>query len=646
MFAALVIERERAGLEDVPALLLSWVQNAGGFAAFAVAIWVVVYVLRRPAATDTRRPSWVGTLILVGVLGTVVGYVVYGLASVPTLLSEAAAAAPDPTGATPPPPAEGPNVVAEIGMTVGGAFALFTVGLPFLLNLGALRGRRVWAMARLSFKEAVRRRVLWVFSAMLLVILFGSWFITSKPEDQVRTYVWVVFLAMSVLLLVTASLLAAFSIPTDMRNQTSHTILTKPVERLEYVLGRFLGHALLMTLVLAVMALVSLVYIFRGVNPDAAAESLKARQPLWGTLEFEGTKEKHKAENVGREWDYRSYISAAHPQAVAQGVAEQAAIWSFPRVPAALGDRDRVRCEFTFDIYRTTKGSENRGVYCTFTFQTAGYDPAREEERRQEQARLRQQNKPEAEVQRELAGKYGIYVVPAKEVHDYHTQSLELPGALFKSVPASAGGERQPDLRVRVKVDRESITQFVGMARPDFYVRLDDDRGGAQNLWFALNFYKGAFGVWLLVCLVVGLAVAASTYLSGVITWLLVAFVLLCGVFREHFVDVAEGRSIGGAGMESLVRLSQGINPTVPMEDTASKSLAETSDAVFRWGMRRVISAIPDVSAFTLSHYVEEGFNISGADLFISFLYLLGYLVPAAVLGYYLIRWREIASTM
>jgi hypothetical protein len=250
---------------------------------------------------------------------------------------------------------------------VGG---LLAAGLPFALGLASVRFRRIWALAKLSFKEAIRNRVLYGFSAMLLVLLFGSWFIPYKPEYQVRSYVGVVYWVMKILLLVTAIILAAFSIPTDIRRQTIHTIVTKPVERFEIVLGRFFGFTALMTLVLILMTSVSVVYVLRGVDPEAAAESLKAREPLYGTLHFENTGSAEKGTNVGREWDYRSYITAAAPNSD-----PQAAIWDFPNVPRSLADRDSVRCEFGFDIYRTTKGFENRGVSCKFEFQTANFNP-------------------------------------------------------------------------------------------------------------------------------------------------------------------------------------------------------------------------------------------------------------------------------
>src|SRR5262249_5989827 len=152
-------------------------------------------------------------------------------------------------------------------------------------------------------------------------------------------------------------ILASFSLPADIRNQTIHTVVTKPVERFEIVLGRFVGFAGLMTAILLVMTAVSLVYVLRGVNPEAAAESLKARGPVYGDRSLEGTTNTEKGESVGREWDYRSYISGPMP-----GQSPQYAIWSMKDLPAGLGDRKAVRCEYTLDVYRTTKGEENRGV--------------------------------------------------------------------------------------------------------------------------------------------------------------------------------------------------------------------------------------------------------------------------------------------
>src|SRR5262249_32482302 len=306
--------------------------------------------------------------------------------------------------------------IAETCLTLAGACALLVVLLPFTANMVRFRARRIWGLAKLSFKEAVRRRVLWVFLALLLVLLFASWFIQSKSEDQVRTYVQVVSFSMSVLLLVVAALLASFGIPTDMKQQTIHTILTKPVERFEVVLGRFLGYIGLLTLILVVVSAVSLLYVLRGIDPDAAYESLKARETMFGDLEFEGTKDRDKATNVGKPWEYRTYIFGPEPQQPTQ-----CGVWQFTDLKS-LADRKKVRCEFTFDIYRTTKGRINEGVFCTFFVQTAGFDPSQKQAYDNERRAERQ--KPGAdfeEIDNRLAEKYGCFELASKEIRNLHT---------------------------------------------------------------------------------------------------------------------------------------------------------------------------------------------------------------------------------
>src|SRR5690606_29486888 len=130
----------------------------------------------------------------------------------------------------------------------------------------------------------------------------------------------------------------------------------------------------LMTLEPVVMTGLSLLYVVRGIHPEAAAESLKAREPLYRTHRFEHLQDERTAINVGREWAYRNYIQRPLP-----GQQPQTACWDFLHVPAYLGNRDQVLCEYSFDIYRTTKGEEGRDVACTFRFFTWRYERGNED---------------------------------------------------------------------------------------------------------------------------------------------------------------------------------------------------------------------------------------------------------------------------
>ena len=308
MFAVLFLERDPLRLQDLPLGLWHWVQTVGGFAMVGLLAWLVFGWYRRRPADRARTPRSQVAFVTACIVVAIVAYAlllpfrIYEIVQYTSgnaFLDERFQSHN-----------AGPIEVVwkaqaqEFQSTclfVGGLAALVVVLAPFVQNIFALRWRRIFALAGLSFKEALRRRVLWAFSALLLVFLFGSWFISgrAKPEDQLRTYVQLVFWAMTPLLLFTSVLLAAFSIPADIRQQTIHTVLTKPVQRFEVFLGRVLGFGALMSLVLLFMTGFSLLYVLRGVDPDAAAESLKARAPVFGALSYENTEKATAGVNVG-----------------------------------------------------------------------------------------------------------------------------------------------------------------------------------------------------------------------------------------------------------------------------------------------------------------------------------------------------------
>jgi ABC-type transport system involved in multi-copper enzyme maturation permease subunit len=704
MFAALTLDREPMTLtwETFLSSLISWTQVVGGFAMLGLVLWLIIYTTargrsegrvsflvfptnpllapifvlvivpifllsarqRKALAADLRtetaaRGAFATILFVTSVGWATVGYLFLLALYAPELVHWL-------TSDTVPPAAPAWRQLAQsLLWTVAGAFAIFAVLLPILADLVQLKLslRRVWAIARLSFKEAVRRKVLWVFLALLLVVLFGSWFIQNKPEDQVRTYVQVVFLAMALVMLFLAALIAGFGIPDDIRQQTIHTVLTKPVHRFEIFLGRFLGYTLLMTGALVVVSALGLLYVLRTINPEAAEESLKAREPLYGNLAYQGTKDKEKGENVGREWEYRGYIIG---KAANSTDPTQYAVWAFRDVPGSLAQRPTTRLEFALDIYRTHKGVEGQGVFCTFYVESWRFDhenPVMMEKYRARKKALEEALEPD--VPGKLAEELGYYEFASKEIQDFHTQLIDVPAGVFANAarPPQKGDRddeaRMTDLqrrrewpaaplRVRVRVDPVSAGQFVGMARRDLYFRLDtDDQGAGNKLRFCLNFFKGNFGLWLRLCLIIGLAVALSTYLSGVITLLTTAVLFVFGFFVEFITDVALRRNIGGGPIEATMRLLKrpgGEALAMPLDESASAQVATGIDSAFSWSLRRALGVIPDVAQYSFTDFVAEGVAISGSQMGWALWELVRYLLPWAVLAYYLLRWREVAG--
>ncbi len=127
------------------------------------------------------------------------------------------------------------------------------LGALFLLMLFEAEGP-VWAIAKLSFKEAVRSQVLWIFLIGVLPFVFPlQWFATAKTKssDELRSITSFVTIVLSLLTLIPALLVTAFGIPNDIKNLNIYTVVSKPVLRFEIVLGRFVGYVSLMTLVMA-----------------------------------------------------------------------------------------------------------------------------------------------------------------------------------------------------------------------------------------------------------------------------------------------------------------------------------------------------------------------------------------------------------
>jgi hypothetical protein len=417
-----------------------------------------------------------------------------------------------------------------------------------------------------------------------------------------------------------------------------------------------------MTLVLVVLTGASLLWVLREVNPAAAAESLKAREPLYGELRFENTESEGKGINVGREWDYRSHITKAAP-----GQEPPTARWDFPSVPGSLADREGgVQFEYTFDVYRTTKGEkEGADVTCAVRLFTWRYQRGNDlafkrfrdgpDDALQKEFGLSADEVPKRGPERDsfLAEKFGYYEIEGQPVTDYHTQNFTVPVGLFRNVRTADPdleqqlkdrGQGRVDLQVRVTC--ESPTQYVGMARYDLYARLDDPRSEWEKTRFAWNFFKGAFGLWLKLALVIALAVVLSTYLSGVITLLVVAVLFFGGLNLDFINSVALGTNYGGGPTEAALRiLRRELSGASVQESTATtEQIINQSDMLFRGFLRVTLRMIPDVERFTFTDKVAEGFNISGGEVGRNLLLLLAYLLPWFMLAFYLMRWREVAN--
>lgn len=681
LFGILQLDRgEPLGYGNLAGLIQAWLQDAGGFAALGLVVYLL-YALSVPThksvSEKMRVPIPTLMVVMAGlaflcyapIAGILLGELITGKTWTSVL------GMPFDPPQPPPPPAGSPIKVEPPAwhwqlrpmlLMVGGLFALIGILQPFVTDALKLRWRRIWALSRLSFKEAIRYRVQWLGLLILPVFLFRNvWMTGVRPVDEFRTLVIVSSWVILLLVLALANLLVSLSLPDDIKRSTIHTVVTKPVERFEILLGRFLGYSALMTVALAGLTAVSLVMINTAtIDERAEEETAKARVPVRGKLEFKSRRDEFEGTNVGREFEYRKYI-AGHP------LSPQRAVWSFASVPAGLASApgDKVPVEFTFDIFRMTKGEENRGVDVALRFVTHACPQLRPRadqagewqwgnadayERYRQEVRAFQEKgiNPEAakpgtpawDAANQLAEKYGFFEIRGKNVYDYEVTVVEVPTGLFKNARSGDPGKEQgkdgveqPRPRFSVYVKCESGGQLLGMAEPDLYLL-------EGNKSFSQNFVKAMIGLWCRMCIVIGLAVACSTYLSAVLAMLAVAVIFLTGYFTDHLNDVAYNRSIGGGPFESMSRLVRAEAPTVPSSESAGTKLLQGADQFWGWVIRRVQNVIPDVESFSWTHFVSEGFNINTEFLILNILVTIGYLLPWGVLAYYLMKSREIAA--
>src|SRR5262249_8901370 len=151
---------------DVLPGVMVWFQVVGGFCLLSILLFLLLGWPRLRRQDRDSVPAFQRLLFLAL---TLVGAACYGVARLFAPLSLRR----DPRG-------KGGRFAAggyESMMTIGGVSCVLAIAIAFVPGLVTLRWRRIFALAKLSFKEAVRRKVLYFFAACFLIFLFPTWFL-------------------------------------------------------------------------------------------------------------------------------------------------------------------------------------------------------------------------------------------------------------------------------------------------------------------------------------------------------------------------------------------------------------------------------------------------------------------------------------
>lgn len=565
---------------------------------------------------------------------------------------------------------------SRYGLLRGGDVTYKTIS-EGLRELFQTSPRRIWAIARLAVKESMRRRVVVALGVFFLFLLFANWFLTPERPDPARLYLSVVLTASTYLVLGVALVLSAFSLPGDFKSKTIYTVVTKPVRAGEIILGRIIGFTIVITVLLAIMGVGSYIFVVRSLdhshtidavgfevlkspNGDSIGQKgstsrdsrsnghkheitlnaegdgttavvnghthdvetvgegkfrvsgpagfIRARVPQYGKLRFidRSGAAKDTGISVGSEWTYRSFIDGNTPAT---------AIWLFDNVSDALdpgvpeGERS-LQLALIVRVFRTHKGTIGQALQGTI-----------------------QLRNPESGLTSEPLSfdaqdaQVDDFVIPRKQ---YAVQSREEID-LFKDLVSKDG-----QLEVLVKcLDRG---QYFGFAQADMYIRHPDGSPIA-------SFAKVCISIWVQAVIVVAVGVTISTLVSGPVAMLFVVGFIIIGFWRADFVDIATGKSYGGGPAESIVRIATQANVMTPLDDTLLNNLVTGFDRfISKPIMWAVAQCLPDFSAFSTVRYAADGYNVPWNRVFQDVTTCLGYVVGLSILGYFLLRTREVAK--
>ena len=145
----------------------------------------------------------------------------------------------------------------------------------------------IWAIATTTVGEAVRRRVLLIILmiGVLLLSIIPSLSVLSARAEQ-ATMISTMYAVLRGTSALIAIVLTIYMIPNEIERRTIYTILSKPVMRWQFLVGKYLGAVLSLLLMIVLMSTVMVVLFAIFQKPDAARLKDVATQPIFYFLEM------------------------------------------------------------------------------------------------------------------------------------------------------------------------------------------------------------------------------------------------------------------------------------------------------------------------------------------------------------------------
>jgi ABC-type transport system involved in multi-copper enzyme maturation permease subunit len=552
--------------------------------------------------------------------------------------------------------------------------------------------RRILALSRLAFKEAIRRRVLFVIGLFVVILLLAGWFLNPESDDPARLYISFVLTATNYLVLALALFISAFSLPQDIESRTIYTIVTKPVRATEIVLGRMLGFVAVGTVMLVPMGLASYLFVIRGLdhthlevveaeevdgritgetdyvrkhfhtftiepgetqgltnfvrghrhvvtrNDDGSFDIgpptgyLRARIPSYGEIKFydRSGEQKDAGIDVGAERLAGGYSNA--------GMARLIGLSQGPRKMehGYVEGGTLAMAEFTFDNVTPERFPDSIPVDLS----------------------IRAYRSYKGDIESGIRGSLtmrnpdtGAEANPVPfTVEEYQIDERQLP---LDIEGTDADGQTRmlnvyedlvtEDGRLQILLKCLDRSQYLGVTKSGVYLRPAESS-------FGWNFTKAYLSIWLQMTMIIAFGVMFSTFLSGPVAMVVTAVCVLLGFSAEsiydtrHYIDSPINR--GGGPIESLVRLVKQDAMTTQLDvEGAAAVVIQSADAVIVYTLDAVATALPNLPRMVrTAEYAASGIDIFGAVLGRHGVATAGYVLLAFLISYFFLKSREIAA--
>jgi ABC-type transport system involved in multi-copper enzyme maturation permease subunit len=140
--------------------------------------------------------------------------------------------------------------------------------------------QNTWVIARNTFGDALRKRVLLIFLLLAFVMLslamLLNYFTAREQSTIFKSTQLVIILIFGALIAITT---AVFLIPNEIDRRTIYSVLAKPVQRWEFFLGKFLGGSLTVGFMVGLMTLALMLVVFvLSAKPPAGTADMQQQQ--------------------------------------------------------------------------------------------------------------------------------------------------------------------------------------------------------------------------------------------------------------------------------------------------------------------------------------------------------------------------------